>query len=145
MIATPNYVPEIAGVLDALAARLEPVLEPLGFRVNNRPSAEGRPVGSGEVFLAFDAARYEPSPNLQRIEQKVTVQVVILVRFFDPRSQVGAYQAMSAIRRSLVGYNLVNCEPIQIVQEFYSAGPDEAGAHEYRQVFTFESMFMGGI
>lgn len=141
---TPNYIPEIPGVLDDLAARLQPVVEPLGFRIVNRPSPEGRPVGRGEIYLALDQISYQQSRPLPRIEQRANVSIGLVIRYFDPRSQVAAYEVMSAIRKSLVGYTLPNSEPLQIDREFFAGSPEDTGAWEYRQVFEFESSFLAG-
>mgnify|MGYP001055331004 CR=1 FL=1 len=140
-ISTPNHIPEIPGVLEDLAQRLEPVVKPKDFFLIQRPNAEGRPVGRGEIYLSLEGIRYLPPQTLEDARQQATVTIQILVRYFDPRAQTSAYEVMSLIRKTLVGYRLPNCSPMWIDQKFYSGGPDETGAHEYRQLFQFKSTF----
>jgi len=142
-ILTPNHIPEIPGVLDDLAERLEPLVEPLKFWLLQRPSQEGRPSGRGEIYLALESVRYQDRRTLEDNQQRAKTTIVLVFRYFDPRSQIAAYEVMSKCRKSLVGYRLPNCDPIQIESEFYSGGPEETGAHEYRQLYSYQSTFIG--
>jgi len=143
-ILTFNHIPEIPGVLDDLAERLEPLVEPLKFWLLQRPNQEGRPSGRGEIYLALDSIRYDDRRTLDDNQQRVKINIVLVFRYFDSRSQTAVYEVMSKCRQSLVGYRLPNCDPIQIESEFYSSGPEETGAHEYRQLYSYKSTFIGG-
>ena len=143
-ILTYNHIPEIPGVLDDLAERLEPIVEPLKFWLFQRPNQEGRPSGRGEIYLALDSIRYDNRRTLDDNQQRVKINIVLVFRYFDVRSQTAVYEVMSKCRQSLVGYRLPNCDPIQIESEFYSSGPEETGAHEYRQLYSYQSTFIGG-
>jgi len=112
-ISTPNHIPEIPGVLDDLAERLEPLVEPLKFWLLQRPNQEGRPSGRGEIYLALESVRYQDRRTLEDNQQRAKTTIVLVFRYFDPRSQTAAYEVMSKCRKSLVGYRLPNSEPIQ--------------------------------